>query len=57
MTGTPNPVQGGGTATYHEIVSPHGHDAFLLDDPRYTNLIRSRFERIASELESGVGHE
>ena len=41
--------------SYAEIDAPHGHDAFLLDDPRYTNLVRSRFERIASELESGGG--
>ena len=43
--------------SYAEIAAPHGHDAFLLDDPRYTQLIRSRFDRIASELESGVHHE
>ncbi len=43
--------------SYAEINAPHGHDAFLLDDPRYTQLIRSRFDRIASELESGVHHE
>ncbi|MCP5282342.1 MAG: homoserine O-acetyltransferase [Rhodoferax sp.] len=43
--------------SYAEIDAPHGHDAFLLDDPRYTNLVRSRFERIASELESGADHE
>ncbi|MEO8544199.1 MAG: homoserine O-acetyltransferase [Burkholderiaceae bacterium] len=43
--------------SYAEIDAPHGHDAFLLDDPRYTGLIRSRFERIASEIESGAGHE
>jgi homoserine O-acetyltransferase/O-succinyltransferase len=40
--------------SYAEIDAPHGHDAFLLDDPRYTNLVRSRFERIARELENGV---
>ncbi len=43
--------------SYAEIDAPHGHDAFLLDDSRYTQLIRSRFDRIASELESGVRHE
>jgi len=43
--------------SYAEIDAPHGHDAFLLDDPRYTELIRSRFDRIASALESGVHHE
>jgi len=32
--------------SYAEIDAPHGHDAFLLDDPRYTALVRSYFERI-----------
>ena len=32
--------------TYAEIDAPHGHDAFLLDDPRYLNLVRSYFENI-----------
>lgn len=31
--------------SYAEIDAPHGHDAFLLDDARYLNLIRSYFER------------
>jgi homoserine O-acetyltransferase len=35
--------------TYAEIDAPHGHDAFLLDDPRYHSLVRSYFERIALE--------
>jgi homoserine O-acetyltransferase len=30
--------------SYAEINAPHGHDAFLLDDPRYTSVIRSYFE-------------
>ena len=30
--------------SYAEIDAPHGHDAFLLDDPRYLALIRSYFE-------------
>jgi homoserine O-acetyltransferase len=36
--------------SYAEIDAPHGHDAFLLDDPRYLALVRSYFERIAREL-------
>ena len=36
--------------TYAEIDAPHGHDAFLLDDARYLNVVRSYFERIADEL-------
>ena len=31
---------------YAEIDAPHGHDAFLLDDPRYLALVRSYFENI-----------
>ncbi len=30
---------------YAEIDAPHGHDAFLLNDARYLNLIQSYFER------------
>ena len=32
--------------SYAEIDAPHGHDAFLLDDPRYHNLIRAYFEKM-----------
>jgi len=35
--------------TYAEIDAPHGHDAFLLEDPRYMALVRAYFERIAKE--------
>jgi homoserine O-acetyltransferase len=35
--------------SYAEIDAPHGHDAFLLDDVRYTGVVRSYFERIAAE--------
>ena len=35
--------------TYAEINAPHGHDAFLLDDARYMNLVRSYFDRIQQE--------
>jgi homoserine O-acetyltransferase/O-succinyltransferase len=30
--------------SYCEIDAPHGHDAFLLDDPRYHAAVRSYFE-------------
>ena len=33
--------------SYAEIDAPHGHDAFLLDDPRYTGVVRSYFESIS----------
>jgi homoserine O-acetyltransferase/O-succinyltransferase len=36
--------------TYAEIDAPHGHDAFLLDDARYLNLIASYFHRVAQEV-------
>ena len=36
--------------TYAEIDAPHGHDAFLLTDERYHNVVRGYFERIAKEL-------
>ena len=36
--------------SYAEIDAPHGHDAFLLDDPRYMSVMRSYFEGIAQEL-------
>lgn len=35
--------------TYAEIDAPHGHDAFLLEDPRYHNLVRTYYDRIALE--------
>ena len=36
--------------TYAEIDAPHGHDAFLLDDPRYHRLVTAYFDRIAAEV-------
>jgi homoserine O-acetyltransferase len=33
-------------ATYAEIDAPQGHDAFLMEDPRYHNLIRAYLGRI-----------
>ncbi|MCG2585498.1 homoserine O-acetyltransferase [Massilia sp. TS11] len=36
--------------SYAEIDAPHGHDAFLLEDPRYHNFIRAYYERIAKEF-------
>ncbi|MBK6570282.1 MAG: homoserine O-acetyltransferase [Burkholderiales bacterium] len=35
--------------SYAEIDAPHGHDAFLLDDPRYLGVIRSYFDSVAQE--------
>lgn len=36
--------------SYAEIDAPHGHDAFLLDDPRYLGVVRSYFNNMAREL-------
>ena len=32
--------------TYAEIDAPHGHDAFLLEDARYMNIVRAYYDRI-----------
>ncbi len=34
---------------YAEIAAPHGHDAFLLDDPQYHALVRAYCENVASD--------
>ncbi|MCC2597277.1 homoserine O-acetyltransferase [Pusillimonas sp. MFBS29] len=39
--------------TYAEINAPHGHDAFLLDDPRYHAVVQGYYDRIAASL--GLG--
>ena len=38
--------------SYAEIDAPHGHDAFLLDDPRYLSAVRAYFEQTVSK---GIG--
>ena len=38
------------SVSYAEIDAPHGHDAFLMDDPRYHNLVRAYFDNIAREV-------
>ena len=35
--------------SYAEIDAPHGHDAFLMDDPRYLKLVRSYFAGIQTQ--------
>jgi homoserine O-acetyltransferase len=40
--------------SYAEIDAPHGHDAFLLDDARYMNVVRSYFENISLTLAKGA---
>jgi len=36
--------------SYAEINAPHGHDAFLLDDARYTSVVSSYFDSISKGL-------
>ncbi len=38
--------------TYAEIDAPHGHDAFLMDDARYHQLVGTYFDRIAKESQA-----
>ena len=38
--------------SYAEIDAPHGHDAFLLNDPRYIGIVSSYFDRVAQEVAS-----
>jgi len=42
--------------SYAEIDAPHGHDAFLLDDPRYHGVLRACFHNIAREQSQGGAH-
>jgi homoserine O-acetyltransferase len=39
--------------SYAEIDAPHGHDAFLLNDERYMNVVSSYFDNIAKTLNAG----
>lgn len=36
--------------TYAEIDAPHGHDAFLLEDPRYMGMVRAYFGQIHGQI-------
>ncbi|MGC4367330.1 homoserine O-succinyltransferase MetX [Hydrogenophaga sp. R2] len=39
--------------SYAEIDAPHGHDAFLLDDPRYHAAVRTYFEQTVAQATGG----
>ena len=41
-------IANGRDVSYAEIDAPHGHDAFLLDDSRYLNVVRAYFEQTVS---------
>ena len=40
--------------TYAEIDAPHGHDAFLLDNAHYHQLIAAYVDNIAAEIGAGA---
>ncbi len=45
----------GRRVTYAEVDAPHGHDAFLLDDPQYMAVMRSWFERVDRSVRASGG--
>jgi len=47
-------VASGKPVTYAEIDAPHGHDAFLLDNRHYHELVAAYVDNIASEIGAGA---
>ena len=45
-------IAAGRDVSYAEIDAPHGHDAFLLDDPRYLRVVANYFQTIAEEVQA-----
>jgi homoserine O-acetyltransferase len=43
-------IRNGREVAYAEIDAPHGHDAFLLDDPRYHKVVGAYFDNVAREV-------
>jgi homoserine O-acetyltransferase len=43
-------LDNGATISYAEISAPHGHDAFLLEDPRYHAVVGAYLERVSAEV-------
>jgi homoserine O-acetyltransferase len=43
-------LQNNRQVSYAEIDAPHGHDAFLLNDPRYKNVVQAYFDAVAKEV-------
>lgn len=39
--------------SYAEIDAPHGHDAFLMEDPCYHGLLRAYFDRLYPDRDAG----
>ncbi len=47
-------VKGGKNVSYAEIDAPHGHDAFLLDNPHYHRVIAAYMDNVAAEVGAGA---
>jgi homoserine O-acetyltransferase/O-succinyltransferase len=47
-------VGAGRSVTYAEIDAPHGHDAFLLDNPHYHQLVAAYMDNVAGEVGAGA---
>jgi len=43
-------IASGRDVAYAEVDAPHGHDAFLMEDPRYHRAVAAYFDRIAREV-------
>jgi homoserine O-acetyltransferase len=46
-------VKGGKRVSYAEIDAPHGHDAFLLDNPHYHRVVAAYMDNVAEEVGAG----
>ena len=46
-------VASGKNVVYSEIDAPHGHDAFLLDNPSYHEIVAAYVDNIAAEIGAG----
>jgi homoserine O-acetyltransferase len=42
---------------YAEIDAPHGHDAFLLEDTRYMNVLRAYYRNVWNDISGKGAHE
>ena len=47
-------LENGANVSYAEIDAPHGHDAFLLDDPRYHAAVAAYLDREHAVIEKGA---
>ena len=43
--------------SYAEIDAPHGHDAFLLDDPRYMAVVKTYYDKVWQQVDASIAAE